>query len=284
MQLDLFKDVEEKIDWKDPVQVSEYRRKYYQEYRLKNKEKLREYAREYGREYAREYGLKNKEKLREYAREYRLNNKEKIRKRERKYRLNNKEKIRESVRRYRINNKEKIRKRKREYRLNNKEKIRKRTREYYQEYRLKNKEKIRKKYEATSKTLAYKEMRRKYKQTPEFKELRKQWRKTNSSSVLASGARRRGRKRKALPKWLNDCPIERKRLQSVYHLARIYASADGIKRHVDHMWPLSDGGVHWSGNLQILTAVANLEKGSYSCPKLKKQIKLNLKEARLLND
>ena len=234
MQLDLFKDVKEKIDWKDPVQVRESKREYYRN----NKEKLREYR------------LNNKEKLREY-------------------RLNNKEKIRESTREYRLKNKEEIRKRKREYRINNIEKVRKSERKYY---------------EARSKTLAYKEMRRKYKQTPEFKELKEQWRKANHASVLASWARRRGRKRKAIPKWLNDCPIERMRLQSVYNLARIYAAADGIKRHVDHMWPLSDGGVHWSGNLQILTAVANMEKGSYSCPKLKKQIKLNLKEARNQNN
>ena len=222
MQLDLFKDVKEKIDWKDPVQVREYRRKYYQEYNLNNKEERREYR------------LKNKEKIRESKREYRLKNKEKLRESKREYRINNIEKVRKSERKY---------------------------------------------YEARSKTLAYKEMRRKYKQTPEFKELKEQWRKANPASVLASWARRRGRKRKAIPKWLNDCPIERMRLQSVYNLARIYAAADGIKRHVDHMWPLSDGGVHWSGNLQILTAVANMEKGSYSCPKLKKQIKLNLKEA-----
>ena len=222
MQLDLFKDVKEKIDWKDPVQVREYRRKYYQEYNLNNKEERREYR------------LKNKEKIRESKREYRLKNKEKLRESKREYRINNIEKVRKSERKY---------------------------------------------YEARSKTLAYKEMRRKYKQTPEFKELKEQWRKANPASVLASWARRRGRKRKAIPKWLNDCPIERMRLQSVYNLARMYAAADGIKRHVDHMWPLSDGGVHWSGNLQILTAVANMEKGSYSCPKLKKQIKLNLKEA-----
>jgi hypothetical protein len=57
---------------------------------------------------------------------------------------------------------------------------------------------------------------------------------------------------------------------------------DGIKRNVDHMWPLIDGGPHWSGNLEVLTATENKSKWTYSCPKLKKQIKLNLKEAEIL--
>ena len=93
-------------------------------------------------------------------------------------------------------------------------------------------------------------------------------------------ALRRAQKKKLnVPQWLKNCPVEKKRLNQIYLLSRIYANADGEKRHVDHMWPLSDGGPHWSGNLQILTATKNLEKGAYSCPKLKKQMKLNLKEA-----
>jgi len=125
----------------------------------------------------------------------------------------------------------------------------------------------------------YKQKIKIYRQTPEYKKLQKQWRRNNVASVLASWALRRARKRNLIPKWLNNCPVEKKRLNQIYLLSRIYANADGEKRHIDHMWPLSDGGPHWSGNLQILTATKNLEKGAYSCPKLKKQMKLNLKEA-----
>jgi hypothetical protein len=131
-------------------------------------------------------------------------------------------------------------------------------------------------------TPEYKQKIKLYRQTPEYKELRKQWRRDNVASVLSSRALRRARKRNSVPKWINNCPVERKRLHQIYLLSRIYAKADGIERHVDHMWPLSDGGPHWSGNLQVLTKEENLEKGAYSCPKLKKQMKLNLKEAKVL--
>ena len=95
-------------------------------------------------------------------------------------------------------------------------------------------------------------------------------------------ANRRARKKRAIPAWLRSCPVEKRRVYTVYLLSRLLANADGIERHVDHMVPLSDGGPHWSGNLQVLTATDNMDKGAYSCPKLKKQMKLNLKEAKVL--
>ena len=215
MQLDLFKDVEEKIDWKDPVQVSEYKR---------------------------EYRLNNKERISETGREYYQNNKEK----KREYYLNNKEKLRE----YRLNNKERISETGREYHLNNKEKKR--------EYNLKNKERIR--------------------------ETKREWVQNNRAAVNQRNAKRRAMKIRAIPEWLKNCPIEKKRMSHPFKLAQIYQKKDGIKRHVDHMWPLSDGGPHWSGNLEVLTATENKSKWTYSCPKLKKQIKLNLKEASNQNN
>jgi len=291
MQLDLFKDVEEKIDWKDPVQVREYHREYRinnkekrREYYLNNKEKRREYYqnnKEKIRESNREYCLNNKEKIREINREYRINNKEK----RREYCLNNKEKIREINREYRINNKEKLReyylnnkeKRResnREYYLNNKEKLREINREYYlnnkeklRECRLNNKEKIREYY------LNNKEI---------IRERARKWAKNNRAAVNQQSAKRRAMKIRAIPEWLKNCPIEKKRISHPFKLAKIYEKMDGIKRNVDHMWPLIDGGPHWSGNLEVLTATENNSKRTYSCPKLKKQIKLNLKEAEIL--
>jgi len=176
MQLDLFKDVEEKIDWKDPVQVSEYKR---------------------------EYRLNNKERISETGREYHLNNKEK----------------------------------KREYNLKNKERIR---------------------------------------------ETKREWVQNNRAAVNQRNAKRRAMKIRAIPEWLKNCPIEKKRMSHPFKLAQIYEDMDGIKRNVDHMWPLIDGGPHWSGNLEVLTETENKSKWTYSCPKLKKQIKLNLKEAEIL--
>ncbi len=222
MQLDLFKDVKEKIDWKDPEQVRAYNREYYQN----NKEQVRAYK----RAYRRVWYQKNKEKINEYKRKYYQKNKEKFSEHTKK----NKEKLSEYYKEYYKNSKEK----RTEYTKNNKDKL---------------------------------------------KERRKKWKENNPALVLQHVANRRARKKRAIPDWLKDCSIEKRRVYTVYLLSRLLAKADGIERHVDHMWPLSDGGPHWSGNLQVLTEKENLEKSAYSCPKLKKQIRLNLKEVRILH-
>ena len=193
------------------------------------------------------------EQVRAYYRAYQLKNRDRIREVKRKYREANKKKIRKYMTKYKQDNKEEQQAYHRAYRLKNRDRIIKYTLEYYH----KNIEKMRK--------------------------IKKEWNKNNPASVLQHIANRRARKKRAIPAWLRNCPVEKRRVYTVYLLSRIYAKADGIERHVDHMWPLSDGGPHWSGNLQILTKTQNLEKGTYSCPKLKKQMKLNLKEARALH-
>jgi len=40
----------------------------------------------------------------------------------------------------------------------------------------------------------------------------------------------------------------------------------GIQHHVDHIIPLSKGGLHHPDNLQILTAEENLKKGAKLIP------------------
>ena len=188
---------------------------------------------------------KDPEQERAYRRAYYLKNKEK----KQKYCQDNKEKISEYKRAWYQENREKILEYKRLYHQDNNKKRR--------EWHQKNKDHRNK--------------------------MNSDWRKNNPALVLQYKANRRARKKRAIPAWLKDCPVEKRRVYTVYLLSRIYAKADGIERHVDHMWPLIDGGPHWSGNLQILTREQNLEKGAYSCPKLKKQMKLNLKEARALH-
>ena len=173
------------------------------------------------------------------------------------------EKIRASMRAYRLKNRDKVLEGKRKYRESNKEKIRK----YMIKYRQDNKEAL------SIQKKGYRKIN---------KERITEWKKSNTALLLQHKANRRARKKRAIPAWLKDCSVEKRRVYTVYLLSRIYAKADGIERHVDHMVPLSDGGPHWSGNLQILTKKDNLEKGAYSCPKLKKQMKLNLKEAKVL--
>ena len=110
----------------------------------------------------------------------------------------------------------------------------------------------------------------------------KAYRLGNLDKYAAYAMNREALKKNAIPEWLINCPLEKKRLHQIYLLSNLFQKADGIPRHVDHMWPLNDGGPHWSGNLQVLTAMENTKKSYKVCPIQKKQIQLNLEEARVL--
>jgi hypothetical protein len=87
----------------------------------------------------------------------------------------------------------------------------------------------------------------------------------NREAVTARVAKRRALKRKQVPVHLRDCPHEKKRLLEIYKLRTILSEATGVQHHVDHMWPLADGGPHWSGNLQVIPAEENLSKNASVC-------------------
>ena len=108
----------------------------------------------------------------------------------------------------------------------------------------------------------------------------KTYRENNKARIIERNRRRYALKRKAIPKFLRDCEVERKRLVSIYKLREVISLATDIEHHVDHMWPLSDGGPHWSGNLQIITAKENLTKRDKVCKVTKKNIKDSLRIAR----
>lgn len=107
----------------------------------------------------------------------------------------------------------------------------------------------------------------------------KAWREANREKVRAYKAKRRALKKKLIPKPLRECPIETDRLIKTYKLRAIISEATGVEHHVDHMWPLSDGGPHWSGNLQIITAEQNLSKSASVCEETKKIIQESLEYA-----
>jgi hypothetical protein len=162
------------------------------------------------------------------------------------YREANKEKIKA----YYESNKEKIAEINKAYREANREKILEGKKAYYEA----NKEKI--------------------------AERGKDYREANRERYNEIYSRRRARKRKAIPKFLRNCEVERKRIRDIFKLRQVISEATGIEHHVDHMWPLSKGGPHWSGNLQILTATENLSKRDSVCKLTKKNIKASLKIAR----
>ena len=89
-------------------------------------------------------------------------------------------------------------------------------------------------------------------------------------------AKNRYREPDSIPTHLVGCSQERKRLKDIYSLARKMTVTSGVKYHVDHMWPLSGGGPHWSGNLQIMLAGDNIRKRSSVCEDTKRTIQESL--------
>ncbi len=102
----------------------------------------------------------------------------------------------------------------------------------------------------------------------------------NKEKLAAKVARRKALKIKQIPTQVRDCPIEKKRLYITYKLCALFTQITGVQHHVDHMWPLSDGGPHWSGNLQIITAEENLSKHTIVDPNIKATIQEMLKDIK----
>ena len=80
---------------------------------------------------------------------------------------------------------------------------------------------------------------------------------------VAKCAKRRAAKLRATPPWLTKEQL--RRIEDFYAEAARLQAADGIKRHVDHIYPLQGKtvcGLHVPWNLQILTSAANLRKSN----------------------
>jgi 5-methylcytosine-specific restriction endonuclease McrA len=106
----------------------------------------------------------------------------------------------------------------------------------------------------------------------------KQWYQENPEKASARNAKRRALKQDGIPEALKDCPIERERLVQTYKLRDLFTKATGVEHHVDHIWPLSKGGPHWSGNLQVITAKENLSKHASFCEDTARVIQESLDE------
>jgi 5-methylcytosine-specific restriction endonuclease McrA len=100
----------------------------------------------------------------------------------------------------------------------------------------------------------------------------------NPGYIAAKSARRRALQLKLIPAHLKDCPVEKRRVLDIYKLSNLISKATGIEHHVDHMWPLSDGGPEWSGNMQIITARENLTKNASVDLEVKHNIQQALNE------
>ena len=85
------------------------------------------------------------------------------------------------------------------------------------------------------------------------------WKKNNYSRVLANNAKRRARKSAGM---VSLTKHEIDRLTKFYAEASAMTKLTGIPHHVDHICPLSRGGLHHPDNLQVLLGLENLRKGA----------------------
>lgn len=103
-----------------------------------------------------------------------------------------------------------------------------------------------------------------------------EWKANNRDKVNAMWMTREARKKNSVPLSVRDCKEEKRRVANIYALSERMTKATGITHHVDHMWPLADGGPHWSGNLQIITAQENYRKNATVIPEIKESIQAML--------
>lgn len=103
-----------------------------------------------------------------------------------------------------------------------------------------------------------------WRQKPENREKdRAAMRKVNKNPrrVAVRNALKSARRVKCQEDTKNLSPEELDKIYKIYERCRLISEATGIKHHVDHIMPLSKGGLHHPDNLQILTAEENLKKG-----------------------
>lgn len=90
------------------------------------------------------------------------------------------------------------------------------------------------------------------------------WQKANPARVAAHSRKRDAAKLQAVPKWYDE-----KKVQAIYAKAAAKTKSTGIPHVVDHVCPLQSKlvcGLHWSGNLRVITAEKNMAKGNRTWP------------------
>ena len=205
----------------------------------------------------------SKEEMVAYGKAWREANKEKVRAYSKAYYWADKEKKLSTVKAWSEANKEKKLATVKAWREANKEKVRAYSKVYYWV----NKE---------SRTATIKVYREANKE--KIAANKRAWREANADKVNADNSRRKALRLKLIPKHLKNCPVEKQRVLDIFKLCRLISMATGVKHHVDHMWPVSNGGPEWSGNMQIITAHENQTKHASVDLELKHNIQQSLKE------
>jgi len=163
----------------------------------------------------------------------------------------------EHYREYHHANKDKINQYKKEYYVKNKENIL----ELHKEYRVINKDKLsiyyKTYYEDNKDLIREKQKKYYYKTIPAQKERSRKWASKNLAKRAEKSARRRALKLQQTPP-----NADQNKIDAIYEeRTQLNKEAGYIKYHVDHIIPLSKGGLHHEENLRVITATENLSKG-----------------------
>lgn len=89
------------------------------------------------------------------------------------------------------------------------------------------------------------------------KEYIKEWQRKNKHHLNAACSKYRAKVREQTP---NNA--DQRAILAIYEECRRITEETGILHHVDHIHPISKGGLHHQDNLQILTATDNIRKGA----------------------
>ncbi len=81
----------------------------------------------------------------------------------------------------------------------------------------------------------------------------------NKEQYISRNSSRRAKLKEQTPELSYE---EKKAVENIYWLAKDLKTITGEDYHVDHIHPLSKGGLHHPDNLQILPSDLNLKKGN----------------------
>jgi hypothetical protein len=178
-----------------------------------------------------------------YMKWYREENKERLQALHKVWTEKNKEKVDGYKKKYDENNKEKVSVRKKAWAAANRERSNaqkkawaKRNPEYKKAYSKANKEKI-----AASKAV---------------------WRENNKDKINVTVANRRALKFRAT---IRLTELDKFVIEEMYNLAQLREKQTGFQWHVDHIVPLTKGGLHKPTNLQVVPGSWNLSKHNKNC-------------------
>lgn len=200
----------------------------------REKDGLQDRCRQCNKIVSAEYRAAHPEKERSRHAEYHEKNKEKINERVSEWQKKNPEKVRAKAQKYYHNNRKKVLIRMKQWQLNNPEWIK----NYAAKWCSENKG-WRKEYDA-------------------------EYQKINAHKVNARNRKYIAIKKQAMPSWADE-----QKILEFYVASKQMTQETGIEYHVDHIVPLTSKivcGLHWEGNLQILTEFENIKKGNRRWP------------------